>query len=335
MELNDIIRTIEYEKIGPSYKWENPNVKGTFHADQWVNATIDFLWYNKKVTEIEKEYTKKMPKISRSTNNMYIRSLLSKLQLESKQNFEYIRSKFSEEDIKEWVVKRINNIIEKHHSTAVKKAQKWMESFKEYIEFQEKNADELTFTTSEAIRKIDDISNRAKVDDDPLPVLDISNHNNVYDIKFNKNLNTNFYTNDNVKTEAVGKFGEQAVYNVLVQKYGFDNVKWVSNVEKFSPYDFRVENQNGKDIFIEVKSTTKSTIKFFFSRNEYEFWKIKKDEINSEYKIVLVYNINCLEESSLPLMRTINNPHFKIDMDRYGIENGSILVSPNSFISKV
>ncbi len=112
-----------------------------------------------------------------------------------------------------------------------------------------------------------------------------------------KPTNPNSPKRDKETDNDEGADGEEKVYNYLVEKYGENNVKWVSkNAEKKGAisngddnlhYDMRYKDDNGNWIYIEVKATASSRKSFSLTKEETKFGKEKKDK----YKIVHIINL--------------------------------------------
>ena len=127
--------------------------------------------------------------------------------------------------------------------------------------------------------------------------------------------------------------GEQLVYKHLIKQYGEMNVNWVSSKNKYSNYDFEV-NINNQVKYIEVKSTTESSLsKFFISRSKYAFYQ----EQSENYYLYFVSNIKRYDEGNLytPNLIVINAPKIEISFDKtgYDFENNKILITPYKFIA--
>ncbi|KAG0569647.1 hypothetical protein KC19_6G104700 [Ceratodon purpureus] len=79
--------------------------------------------------------------------------------------------------------------------------------------------------------------------------------------------------------QITGRTGEEVAYQYLVKKYGDKHVKWVNeDGETGAPFDMTVQNESGKQEFVEVK-TTRSQDKDWFeiSAREWEFAQIHGD----------------------------------------------------------
>lgn len=79
--------------------------------------------------------------------------------------------------------------------------------------------------------------------------------------------------------QITGRTGEEVAYQYLVKKYGAKHVKWVNeDGETGAPFDMTVQNESGKQEFVEVK-TTRSQDKDWFeiSAREWEFAQIHGD----------------------------------------------------------
>jgi hypothetical protein len=79
--------------------------------------------------------------------------------------------------------------------------------------------------------------------------------------------------------QITGRIGEEVAYQYLIKKYGAKQVKWVNeDGETGAPFDMTVQNESGKQEFVEVK-TTRSQDKDWFeiSAREWEFAQLHGD----------------------------------------------------------
>lgn len=101
--------------------------------------------------------------------------------------------------------------------------------------------------------------------------------------------NYQFYPKILEELEVIGLHGEQIVNKYLKSKYepkGW-NVQWVSSINPYSDYDFKMA-KGDEIIYIEVKSTKSKIMKrFYISNNEYIFYS----KNSSKYKLILLANI--------------------------------------------
>ncbi len=94
-----------------------------------------------------------------------------------------------------------------------------------------------------------------------------------------------------------GNKAEQCVYNYLVNKYGKENVIWVSRESDSEHYDIKYKKEN-EWIYVEVKTFSNNV--FFMSKAEKDFADEKKDK----YELFLVEissNNRCEEGKIYPL----------------------------------
>ncbi|WP_298911359.1 DUF3883 domain-containing protein [uncultured Nostoc sp.] len=77
---------------------------------------------------------------------------------------------------------------------------------------------------------------------------------------------------------AIGRKGEEFVYQKLVKKFGEERVRWLNkDCEQFGPYDFVVTGSNGEeDIYIDAKATSTQEssadrIPFYVGSSEWAF----------------------------------------------------------------
>lgn len=128
--INTFINTLEYEDVAKSYRWENQSCKQTFPAFVWVDAIADFLWNGLKTSEIENKYKSTLPRVTKDTNEMYINSLLRKMQLAKKQDSQMVQNNINYDELRAWIIARIDNITSKHYrsasKTGIKIIEEWM-----------------------------------------------------------------------------------------------------------------------------------------------------------------------------------------------------------------
>lgn len=107
---------------------------------------------------------------------------------------------------------------------------------------------------------------------------------------------------DNMYFEEIRQKSELYVYNILKDKYGYDNVTWNnSENESYMPYDFIVKMPNGINKYIECKGTPKDKQTFYMTQNEWFFYQEHK-KTGIQYEI---YRINNAE--STPCLTIIRN----------------------------
>lgn len=122
---------------------------------------------------------------------------------------------------------------------------------------------------------------------------------------------------DNQKKE-IGDIGENHVINFEKERLkgilDDNKIECISHVSKFDDtagYDIKSFDENGEDIYIEVKTTTsKINMPFFFSANEYK----KMHELRDKYFIYRVFNIK--EQPTLYIIKyeEINKLSFETDV---------------------
>lgn len=93
--------------------------------------------------------------------------------------------------------------------------------------------------------------------------------------------------------EAIGREGEEFVYHELVDKFGESRVKWLNkDSESFSPYDFVVLDNDGKEnLYIDAKATpneesSADRIPFFVGKSEWNY-----SENKDNYYLARVFRI--------------------------------------------
>ena len=127
----------------------------------------------------------------------------------------------------------------------------------------------------------------------------------------------------------IGRRGEEIVYmleKVRLRKAGFqeDHVVWVSNEYPASNFDIESVDDDGKKLFIEVKTTTGSDGKFHWSKPEFQLALQAQDQ----YILYRVY----LVSSHSPIICPFRNPVALISWGglHLDIESFRAQVQPNS-----
>lgn len=316
-EINDLIASDE-TLIGNSYKWDNLKSKSTFPSTLWVSAILDIIYFELPTTEVEKKYTEKMPTIKRPSNNMYISSLLRKMGILTKPRMK-LSSHFSEVEIENWIINRINEITNKYYNETTNGMRKLIDEWRsnQTITTTSKLLDEEKLAeTSQELRK------RVFLDTNHEWTVLEKLSDNYVELMSSDKFDTNFNSENR---EKIGRLGESLFNDMLIKKYGAENVNWKSNIDKFSSYDFEV-NLNESKHYFEVKTTTKSARCFFISSNELTFRKKV-----SNWSLVAITNMPTLTFSHFPNVVEVKNPKFEISMDGMGIKNNKILITPTNF----
>lgn len=300
-----------------SYKWDNPNSKTTFPATLWVSAILDVIYFELSTTKVEEKYTQKMPTINAKTNNMYINSLLKKMGILTKPQVK-LSNYFSEIEVENWIVNRINEKTDLHYEETTNGMKKLISEWRSHQannKTKEFGEEELANIDQELKKRIFSSTNDEwdvveKLDDNIVELGTSKSH--ILDLDIDNR-------------EKVGRLGESIFNNMLVKKFGVENVVWKSNIDKFSPYDFEVELDGIKSYF-EVKSTIRSSKSFFISSNELAFRKKVEN-----YSLVTITNVPTETFTPFPNVVEFKNPEFEISMDKMGIKNNKILITPTHF----
>lgn len=95
------------------------------------------------------------------------------------------------------------------------------------------------------------------------------------------------------KNLALGKTGEELILkyekwrlNNLEKPNLADQIEWIAQYDDRAGFDILSKNVDGTDRYIEVKTTKLSKeAPFYFSKNEYEFSKMKKDSFHL-YRVI-------------------------------------------------
>ncbi len=141
----------------------------------------------------------------------------------------------------------------------------------------------------------------------------------------------NFTENKESDLEIIGYHGEEIAFSFLKEKYGSENVRWISKEKKYSDHDFEVMDHQYKK-FIEVKSSkTKEMNRFFLSRNELNFYEKNKEN----YCLLFIWNIYENRKENLVPIYFLEKPNIKISMEKIGLNNKSntFYITPYNFIS--
>ncbi|OPY71255.1 MAG: hypothetical protein A4E63_01603 [Syntrophorhabdus sp. PtaU1.Bin050] len=133
-------------------------------------------------------------------------------------------------------------------------------------------------------------------------------------------------------TEESGFVGESVVYNLLQSKYGRNAVFWVSenarkagvneNGSEGFHYDMRYAELSGRNVYVEVKTSTSDDFVFYISPDEVSFGEANKDD----YEIYFVYGV------SSPDMRILRmRQFFKYKKGESFSKNARFTVENDSF----
>lgn len=316
-EINALATTHKKSK-SDSYEWDNPKSKTTFPPTLWVSAILDVIYFEISTTIVEKKYTQKMPTIKRPSNNMYINSLLNKMEILSKPSIK-LSDHFSEIEVENWIINRINEITDKKYEEATNSMRKliceWRTHYADSNSTLELDEAKLATIAQELKKRVfSNLNSKWNVVEE----LD----DNIVRLDFKSTDAINFNISNK---EKIGKLGESLFHDMLIMEFGAENVVWESNNNKFSPYDFEVEI-NGTKRFFEVKTTTKSSKSFFISGNELAFRKSVKN-----YSLVTITNIPTNIPTHFPNVIEVRNPEFEISMDRMGVKDNKIILTPTHF----
>lgn len=284
----------------------------------YIDIIFDYIVSNDSVNVLTEKYlylTRKMSKKSKKykkSNSMDVNALLNWYHINRNiKNSSLILENLNEIELKEYIkkyIKWINSITPLNN--IIKEYNERIDDFTKPFDFNHVKSIINDYYESSNILDINDVSK----------ISFLKNANRIY--------NTNFeYNEDNDDTKKmVGYIGEKLVYNFLINKYGKEHVKWISKIEKYSPYDFQVE-YNGFYFYIEVKSTQKNRITFYLSRNEYEFYKKNK----KNYSIYFVSNISPDYKNINPILYKIDNPNIEINEKMYGINENLLFLTPSKY----
>lgn len=134
--------------------------------------------------------------------------------------------------------------------------------------------------------------------------------------------------------EEIGFLGEAHVYLALCNRYGKENVEWVSENAKKAKvnehgnnsenYDIRYKDGYGKLRYVEVKSSVGTDCVFHISKQEVAFGEAMKDA----YEIFFVSNVKSVEERGIRRVTKF----FKYNKDESFNQNSRFSVENSSFI---
>lgn len=113
----------------------------------------------------------------------------------------------------------------------------------------------------------------------------------------------------NKQNKKKGDKAEKEVFNSLVEKFGKEKVKWVSNNDDNLKYDLRYSPEQGKWKYVEVKTFSNNS--FYLSKNEKEF----ADKNKENYEIFLVGS----EIYKLENIDFSNKQQFELIIDKYQV----------------
>ena len=296
-----------------SYKWENG--RNTFPAKWWPDIIIEYL-VGSKTAALQEKYKLYMPKSKKdnSDNGMHINVLLNKLLISRDQDFDKFKDmKFDK--LHNIVVMHINEIVAEMRKTTLKN------SWEKQLNNWEEKISKIDITEIVIPKNINTIvENTTKAN----KIIDINYNFNNISRKFSTNIDTNEQKEQNFSK--IGRIGEAIARGLLIKKYGIDCVEHTSELDKYSPFDFRIKLEDGYK-YIEVKSSTRiNNINWFMSRREYEFYK----QHSKNYALLFVKDIND-SSSNGAVVQCIETPEIIVDIKKYGINNKSFIITPISY----
>ncbi|MGL5520097.1 MAG: DUF3883 domain-containing protein [Metamycoplasmataceae bacterium] len=310
--------------------------KAYFKGDNWVKSRcrIDASYYsdimidhflmnneNGNINEYYLTQTRIINNNKRSykkSNDMDINSLRQLLKFGKK-------SEAKKEKLKNYTLDDIKVALDDYINITLKNMEK--------IKYKDVLNEWNTYYSSLLINSPDKIKLELKhiLNNKELKILDAKELNNKIN-KYNLISQNNEKAIDKELLENIGLCGEQLVYKNLIEHYGKENVKWVSQMNKYENHDFEITIEN-KIKYIEVKSTTNSNLnRFYMSRQEYEFYK----EYKEDYLLYFVSNIKMFDTNNIysPNLIILSSPKIEINLNETGFnyEENKILITPNNFI---
>jgi len=124
----------------------------------------------------------------------------------------------------------------------------------------------------------------------------LSNKNSevAHDLIINNNIDSTTLTIDEECSEQIRLISEQYIYDLLCEKYGKQNVKWLNEkTESNKPYDLEVLIGANEISYIEVKGTVKEKPTFYLTAPEWNYFLSNR----SKYEIYRVFN--CDDENKI------------------------------------
>lgn len=330
---NEIMKLIIDENIVLTKGYQNPKNINQWNlgrcridANFFVEAILDYFFNNLSANKLTEKYLIK----TRNINKME-----KKFQPSNSQDFSAIKiwfklNNFSEElrkelekhkisDIEQTIVEYIDTII-KQQSYLVNKdlSEQWRVYF----------ASKSSYSHIDVEEKITEYM---KDKNNELKLLEPRYLYEGTMSVSSKQINSINFEVNNENKELIGASGKQLVFNYLIDKYGIDNVTWSSKNNKYENHDFELKIGNIIK-YIEVKTTTENEMRrFYLSRKEYHFYKENK----KNYDLYLVANIKYWSKDNIytPTLIIKESPVIKIDLDKSGIKDGEILITPYNFIA--
>ncbi|WP_226639873.1 DUF3883 domain-containing protein [Priestia flexa] len=159
------------------------------------------------------------------------------------------------------------------------------------------------------------------INKETLPDLELVNPELSYDLlgeslignkeiisKHKKGTKENRYSNNAKK---IGDRAEEVVLKYL-KKENMSSIRWVANEGEKPGYDICCKNEEGIEIYIEVKGTTTNRFtEFIITNNELQ----TSEQLGERFYIYFV--TNCLSEN--PKIQLVQNPYRKISSNNWGI----------------
>lgn len=275
-----------------------------------------------KLTEIFLQKTRninKDPKEYKNSNGMDFSAIKNWFKLSN--NTEEIK-----EELEKYKIADIEKVVSNYIDTIIKQ-QIYLEDKKIKSEWDIYSESKLISTYEDVKDKINDYINNQELK--LLGEDDISNNCKIIKDKTYQEIKSSIENKTNI--EVIGQAGEQFVYKFLINKYGEENIIWVSNKDKFANHDFQIKDND--DIrYVEVKTTTNYEMRrFFISKNEYNFYEDKKDN----YDLYLVANVKpwIYDDNYTPTLIIRKSPIINIDLSKSGYENNEFFIMPYTFIA--
>lgn len=303
--------------------------KGNFKDGKWVETRcridpsffVDFIYEyiftNKSTNLLTEQYlelTRNIQKKKREYKNSHgmdgnaIINWFKIKRIKNKSEIQY----YEYDDIKNVLTEYCNEVINQNSYSKIFK--KWNSinyspknnNYKEVI----KTLEQYTINDSNS-RLVEKIDKEFKVS------------NNFSLVKSNNDVEQDYL-------KRIGNKGEEFAYQFLCDKYGKENVNWISKKYKYYPYDIEVTINNKQTLYYEIKSSTDVIMKkIYISRNEYNFYNQNK----ANYNLFLISNINPKNDELDHVTNYViyEKPNIIVDLEKYGFKGDTIYITPETY----
>ncbi|MGR3809078.1 DUF3883 domain-containing protein [Jiulongibacter sp. NS-SX5] len=173
------------------------------------------------------------------------------------------------------------------------------------------NEPEIEYDVEEDTSLVEEFIPETEADDANISNLVVEKIPDTYTPSTNNTKSYKSLKNDEVKIN-IGRWAEEYVNKYLFEQENVTSINWLNKDEEaYQPYDFIIE-QDGKEVYIEVKGTpSPDKGEFYLSKGEWVLMFEKK----TDYQIYRLYNVGKKDDLK---MKIIPSPYTLV-------ENGSIL----------